>query len=283
MQAHPPRRKKASEAMIHELKTWPVAFELALSGAKMFEIRINDRAFQVGDTLRLREYELETDHYTGRELLREVTCVVFGWGLPDGVCALGLKDATLRTQAGAGGMTFEEWEATPEGQDAIRELNHGIKRAALIMTYEAGQANAPQADSIRANPRSLALEIYKATHLSQRNDSYSEYTKNQFCDLIAPIISDWLASLERWITQDDAPQADVGAVVEEAEKAVDALGWALEEIPDECNCEAHYEADTNAWIHDENKPCRIFTYSGIEATRDNLRSVLAALKGGINV
>lgn len=77
--------------MKHELKTWPVAFELARSGAKMFEIRVNDRNFQVGDTLRLREYELETSHYTGREVWRRVTCVVTGWGLPDGTVALGLE------------------------------------------------------------------------------------------------------------------------------------------------------------------------------------------------
>lgn len=76
--------------MKHELKTWPVAFDLALSGAKMFEIRVNDRNFQVGDELLLCEYDLATDRYTGREIRRKVTCVVTGWGLPDGTCALGV-------------------------------------------------------------------------------------------------------------------------------------------------------------------------------------------------
>jgi len=76
--------------MIHELKTWPVAFELARIGAKMFEIRKNDRNFQVGDELLLREYELETAHYTGREIMRAITCVVTGWGIPDDICVLGV-------------------------------------------------------------------------------------------------------------------------------------------------------------------------------------------------
>ena len=76
--------------MIHELKTWPVAFQLAHTGVKMFEIRKHDRNFQEGDLVHLREYELETNHYTGRELWRRVTCVITGWGLNDDTCALGL-------------------------------------------------------------------------------------------------------------------------------------------------------------------------------------------------
>jgi hypothetical protein len=54
---------------------------------------------------------------------------------------------------------------------------------------------------------------------------------------------------------------------------INALVWALEEIPDECNCESYMESDTGAWIHDENK-CRIFTVGHIEATLDDLRSAL---------
>lgn len=40
----------------HELKTWPQYFSPMVTGAKKFELRKNDRGFQIGDLLILREY-----------------------------------------------------------------------------------------------------------------------------------------------------------------------------------------------------------------------------------
>ena len=51
----------------HELKTWPEFFEAMLSGEKRFEARKNDRGFQVGDTLLLREWVPSGEFYTGRK------------------------------------------------------------------------------------------------------------------------------------------------------------------------------------------------------------------------
>lgn len=42
--------------MKHELKTWPEFFGPILKGEKTFEIRANDRKFNVGDVLILREF-----------------------------------------------------------------------------------------------------------------------------------------------------------------------------------------------------------------------------------
>jgi len=43
--------------MIHELKTWNEYFEEVFMGHKTFEIRKNDRNFQKGDTLILKEWK----------------------------------------------------------------------------------------------------------------------------------------------------------------------------------------------------------------------------------
>ena len=66
----------------HRLKIWPEFFEAVLSGKKTFEIRKNDRDYQVNDLLLLQEYNPETEEYTGRELLVEVTYIT-DFGQPE--------------------------------------------------------------------------------------------------------------------------------------------------------------------------------------------------------
>jgi uncharacterized protein YqfB (UPF0267 family) len=60
------------ERMEHELKTWPEFYADLAAGDKTFELRNDDRHFQVGDTLRLREFDPKTETYSGRETIRTV-------------------------------------------------------------------------------------------------------------------------------------------------------------------------------------------------------------------
>ena len=61
--------------MQHELKIYPPYFQAVLDGDKTFEIRKDDRGFQKGDTVILKEYDIEhrgryipeEERYTGRE------------------------------------------------------------------------------------------------------------------------------------------------------------------------------------------------------------------------
>lgn len=64
----------------HDLKCYPPYFEAVDSGVKMFECRYNDRDFQVGDELLLREYGLEIG-YTGRILVKKIVYMLsdFCW------------------------------------------------------------------------------------------------------------------------------------------------------------------------------------------------------------
>lgn len=52
--------------MTHELKTYPKYFQETIEGNKPFEIRKNDRNFQVGDVLILKEWD--NIKYSGREI-----------------------------------------------------------------------------------------------------------------------------------------------------------------------------------------------------------------------
>ncbi len=64
----------------HELKCWPKYFEAILSNDKLFEVRLDDRDFQLGDILQLREWEPDARRYTGRQLSRRVTYILRATG-----------------------------------------------------------------------------------------------------------------------------------------------------------------------------------------------------------
>jgi hypothetical protein len=61
---------------IHELKCWPEYFAQIVNDTKTFEIRKDDRGFQVGDFLRLREWEPEVEQYSGRECTRQIVYIM---------------------------------------------------------------------------------------------------------------------------------------------------------------------------------------------------------------
>ena len=77
-------------SMTHELKTYPKYFQETIEGNKPFEIRKNDRNFQVGDVLILKEWD--NIKYSGREIGAVVRYVLRDFiGLQEGYVALGLQ------------------------------------------------------------------------------------------------------------------------------------------------------------------------------------------------
>lgn len=58
--------------MMHELKLVQPYFEAVSAGKKNFEVRRNDRDFQVGDTLILKEFRTISGTYTGKQLERTI-------------------------------------------------------------------------------------------------------------------------------------------------------------------------------------------------------------------
>lgn len=79
--------------MIHELKTladfrWDI-----IHNRKTFEVRKNDRNFQVDDILLLKFWNDELKQYTGDEAKAEVLYVLHGgkFGIEEGYCVMGIK------------------------------------------------------------------------------------------------------------------------------------------------------------------------------------------------
>ena len=81
---------------IHDLKTWDEYFDEVEKGNKTFELRKNDRNFQVGDTLNLLSYDPKSDNYTGKVITKKISYILDGgaFGLELGYVILGLHNNT---------------------------------------------------------------------------------------------------------------------------------------------------------------------------------------------
>lgn len=84
----------------HVLKTDPAVFQDVLDGKKTFEIRFNDRGYQVGDLVVLKETKFTGQQmksgeplvYTGREIQKRISYVLSGYGLQEDWVILGIQD-----------------------------------------------------------------------------------------------------------------------------------------------------------------------------------------------
>lgn len=92
----------------HELKTEPQYFQAVLDGRKRFEIRKNDRGFEEGDKLLLKEYDADVHVFTGRRVEVTVTYIT-DYEQQPGYVVLGIE-LTMTT------MTDQELEELQEIQ-----------------------------------------------------------------------------------------------------------------------------------------------------------------------
>ena len=86
--------------MIHELKTHTECFKMIYAGNKKFEVRKNDRNYQLNDELLLREFIPENyydfgdeEYYTGRILHRRIEYILKGgqFGIEEGYVVMSLS------------------------------------------------------------------------------------------------------------------------------------------------------------------------------------------------
>lgn len=129
------------DRMVHELKCWPPYFRQLADGSKQFEVRPDDRDFQVGDTLLLREWDPASGTYTGQMVSKQITYRTekdSDW-VKEGFVVLGLQDIHLtdgsqRTTTSPSWpprylMTRNDWELiTAAARPALRHSYSDIAR-----------------------------------------------------------------------------------------------------------------------------------------------------------
>ena len=109
------------QVKVHQLKTWNPYYDAIISGKKKFEVRKDDRNFQVGDTLLLREWNPDTKEYSGRKIAFEIGYKLCGnenLGIKDGYCILGLTNEMLCDGLE---IEYEERENSQHPTNANRE------------------------------------------------------------------------------------------------------------------------------------------------------------------
>ena len=83
----------------HYLKILPDYYDHVKSGDKTFEVRFNDRDYQVNDVLHLQEFN--NGEYTGRELVKVVSYILNNSDYcKEGYVILAIKDTAVCTKRG---------------------------------------------------------------------------------------------------------------------------------------------------------------------------------------
>lgn len=67
---------------LHKLKCWPEFFDAMVNGVKTHDVRVDDRQYNLGDTLRCFEYDPAVELATGREADFVVTYIARGSSCP---------------------------------------------------------------------------------------------------------------------------------------------------------------------------------------------------------
>jgi hypothetical protein len=142
----------------HRLKTWPEFFSAVREGVKTFEVRKDDRGFNVGDTLELAEWEPTTEAFTGRVETRDVVYIVRGAAgafLPEGLCVLGLELGTASKLDCAASALVDAPEAV------VREVERRLRERArhdFVL----------QLDGMKQSNRRLEMSALDAKHQIDR-------------------------------------------------------------------------------------------------------------------
>lgn len=122
----------------HELKTDPEVFQMSWEGKKSYEIRVNDRDYQPGDSLLLRETRYSGEEmkagkpleYTNRSLECMINSVLTGYGLGEGWVIL-----NIGYQQGVTGDRISDhtrWTQIGQQQQKSRQISELITHCSQL-------------------------------------------------------------------------------------------------------------------------------------------------------
>jgi Domain of unknown function (DUF3850) len=78
----------------HQLKSWPEYFKPISMGMKTFDLRKDDRGYNVGDDIQFEEFNVKTGDYTGAVATRRISYILRDFaGLMPGYCILGITNS----------------------------------------------------------------------------------------------------------------------------------------------------------------------------------------------
>ena len=82
---------------IHDLKVWTEFFEDIMARRKTFEVRKDDRNFQVDEFLSLQCFDPFNKKYTGEKMIVRITYKLNGgqFGIEPGYCVLGISEPEI--------------------------------------------------------------------------------------------------------------------------------------------------------------------------------------------
>lgn len=81
--------------MNHRIKLELSLCDDVFSGQKSFEIRFNDRGYQLGDTVQFLPYDSinqKAAEHPVQSILYDITYMIQGWGLQEGYVAFAIKE-----------------------------------------------------------------------------------------------------------------------------------------------------------------------------------------------
>ncbi len=233
---HEPRRVPGA-ALLHELKTWPNAFDAIEAGTKHHEVRKNDRRFIQGDILHLREWDPSTEKYTGRGRIVRVSFVSYGgaWGLPEDICVMSIERVDAHGTAEAPTETAT-WVVTRRSSARYLGAHEWVRtaaRAAHFITREAAELAATVARESNGDVEVVVglrrNEAMPAT-CSDGTDPDEPADRGFVCEHEAEAdeLREKLAALDAVADNEASHEGDYLA-------AIDKLARALKEILDECH------------------------------------------------